>query len=128
FGAARRIARCASSCTRPGHHERHVARQRSDSRSPAPRSKNGERMSYIDKPLHPGERVIHLTRVHWIIVAQPLRVMLVTLGSAGALAETQYSQLAALFFVIFVLPYAGSVALTYYFAEIAVTTQRLVAR
>lgn len=85
-------------------------------------------MSYIDKLLHPGERVIHRTRVHWIIFAKPLLVMLVTLGAAGALAETQYSQLAALFFVIFVLPYAGSVALTYYFAEIAVTTQRLVAR
>lgn len=98
-------------------------------------------MSYIDKTLVPGEKVIYTTRLHWIVMLGHLFTSLLFLAGAGYLGYTLYDQrgalqpnslraieigLAALIVLALLIFFMGSLRRNA--TEMAVTTRRVVVK
>ncbi|MGA7522163.1 MAG: PH domain-containing protein [Acidobacteriaceae bacterium] len=98
-------------------------------------------MSYIDKTLVPGEKVVYTTRLHWIVMLGHLFTCLIFLAGAGYLGYYLYSDraalqpdtlhaleigLAALLLLAVVVLIMGSIRRNA--TEMAVTTRRVVVK
>jgi hypothetical protein len=98
-------------------------------------------MSYIDKTLVPGEKVIYTTKLHWIVMLGHLFTCLIFLAGAGYLGYYLYynraalqpgtlhileSGLAVLLFLALLALIMGSVRRNA--TEMAVTTRRVVVK
>jgi uncharacterized membrane protein YdbT with pleckstrin-like domain len=98
-------------------------------------------MSYIDKTLVPGEKVVYTTKLHWIVMLGHLFACLIFLAGAGYLGYYLYDNratlqpgtlhtleigLAVLFFLALLFLIMGSVRRSA--TEMAVTTRRVVVK
>ncbi|MFZ0633124.1 MAG: PH domain-containing protein [Acidobacteriaceae bacterium] len=98
-------------------------------------------MSYIDKTLVPGEKVVYTTKLHWIVMLGHLFTCLIFLAGAGYLAYYLYDNrgalqpntlhslevgLAALLVLALLVFFMGSLRRNA--TEMAVTTRRVVVK
>ncbi|HEY1809873.1 MAG TPA: PH domain-containing protein [Acidobacteriaceae bacterium] len=98
-------------------------------------------MSYIDKTLVPGEKVIYTTKLHWIVMLGHLFTCVIFLAGAGYLGYYLYSQrgalqpstlhileggLVVLLFLALLVLIMGSIRRNA--TEMAVTTRRIVVK
>jgi len=98
-------------------------------------------MSYIDKTLVPGERVVYTTKLHWIVMLGHLFACLIFLAGAGYLGYYLYVNrptlqvgtlhlieigLAVLLFLAILILIMGSVRRNA--TEMAVTTRRVIVK
>lgn len=98
-------------------------------------------MSYIDKTLVPGEKIVYTTRLHWVVMLGHLFTCLLLLAGAGYLGYYLYGNrtslqpdtlhaleigLATLFVLALVVLFMGSLRRNA--TEMAVTTRRVVVK
>lgn len=98
-------------------------------------------MSYISKTLVPGEKVVHTTRLHWIVMLGHLFTCLLCLAAAGYLGYYLYDHrgalepntlrslqvgIAALLVLALLVYFLGSIRRNA--TEMAVTTRRVVVK
>ncbi|MFZ0218872.1 MAG: PH domain-containing protein [Candidatus Aquirickettsiella sp.] len=81
-------------------------------------------MSYIDKMLLPGEKVIYRSHPHWIIIVRSLAVLIVIAGFL--IIGSQYTLLIISLFSLLSVVALVSGLIVYYSSEFGITDRRVI--
>lgn len=84
-------------------------------------------MNYVDRMLHPGEKIAYRTRLHPLIYLKPVFALLILTVVTG-LVPAEFQAFASALLLVIVLPYTLLVSASYVFGDIAVTNQRVLLR